>query len=199
MFRSRFQIIGAQSSKSDKSISDVRCIELIRSGDSSALELLFRKYYPRLCQYAYRSVESPEVAEDIVQSVFLNIWKNRKEWDPQCTPVMYLYKATKNRVINHLKHRTIENFAEFIDVNSLYIDEQTPEDTYRESECSDAIQSSINRLPERCRLIFLMKKEDGLTYKEIAEILDISTKTVETQMVRAFRYLRETLAEYSRI
>jgi RNA polymerase sigma-70 factor, ECF subfamily len=199
MFRSRFESIDSQSSNSDKSISDVRCIKLIRSGDSSALELLFRKYYPRLCQYAYRSVKSPEIAEDIVQSVFLNIWKNREEWYPHCTPLMYLYRATKNQVINHLKHKTIENIADFIDINSLHIDEHTPEYAYLENECSSAIQSSIDRLPERCRLIFLMKKEDGLTYKEIAEILDISIKTVETQMVRAFRYLRENLAEYMRI
>jgi RNA polymerase sigma-70 factor, ECF subfamily len=199
MFRSRFQIIDAQSSKSDKSISDVRCIELIRSGDSSALELLFRKYYPRLCQYVYRSVKSPEIAEDIVQSVFLNIWKNREEWYPHCPPLMYLYKATQNQVINYLKHKTIENIADFIDINSLHTDEHSPEYAYLKNECSSAIRSSIDRLPERCRLIFLMKKEDGLTYKEIAEILDISIKTVETQMVRAFRYLRENLAEYMRI
>jgi RNA polymerase sigma-70 factor, ECF subfamily len=95
-----------------------------------------------------------------------------------------------------MKHKKIENFSDFVDVMSIKTEGGTPEDTFRESECAEAIKESVNRLPARCREIFLMKKEDGLTYSEISEILDISVKTVETQMGRAFRALRKDLVEY---
>jgi len=199
MFNSQSKKIGFRlfSSNNEKSISEDQWVDLIRSGDSSAFELMFRSYYPRLCQFAYRSIRSTEAAEDLVQSVFLNIWKNRRDWNPRCKPCMYLYKATRNQVINYLKHKNVENLAEFVDVFSIQIEKRTPEDTFREKQCSEAIYKSVNRLPERCRLIFLMKKEDGLTYNEISEILGISVKTVETQMGRALRFLRENLTEYT--
>jgi RNA polymerase sigma-70 factor, ECF subfamily len=198
MFNSRFKNSGFRvfSSRNNKSFSEDHWIELIRSGDPSVFESIFRTYYPYLCQFAYRSVESPDIAEDIVQSVFLNIWKNRREWNPQCSVRMYLYKATRNQVINYLKHKNIEKKVGLADIHSLRTDVQTPESKYIQNEYSKAIHDTIDRLPERCRLIFLMKKEDGLKYTEIAEILGISIKTVETQMVRALRYLRENLAEY---
>ncbi len=199
MGNSRFHINGFRffSSNNEKSISEDQWVDLIRSGDSSAFELMFRSYYPRLCQFAYRSIRSTEAAEDLVQSVFLNIWKNRRDWKPRCTPCMYLYKATKNQVINYLKHKNVEKLAEYVDVYSIQTEKHTPEHTFREKQCSEAIYKAINRLPDRCRLIFLMKKEDGLTYNEISEILGISVKTVETQMGRAFRFLRENLTEYT--
>jgi len=111
---------------------------------------------------------------------------------------MYLFKATRNQVINHLKHKKVEKISDLVDINTISTDSnKTPESIFREMECSKTIQGLIERLPARCKLIFLMKKEDGFTYNEIAEILDISVKTVETQMGRALRYLRENLTEYS--
>ncbi len=198
MINSRFRKVGFRyySSINEKSFSEDQWVDLIRSGDTATFELMFRSYYPRLCQFAYRSIRSIEVAEDLVQSVFLNIWKNRRNWSPRCTPCMYLYKATRNQMINYLKHKNVENISEFVDVSSIHTEEQTPEDKFNEKECSHAINDSITRLPERCRLIFLLKKEDGLTYNEISEILGISVKTVETQMGRALRFLRENLTEY---
>jgi len=185
------------SSNNGKSLSEDRWVDLIRSGDTAAFEAMFRSYYPRLCQFAYRSINCPEVAEDLVQSVFLNIWKNRKEWNPRCKPLIYLYKATKNRVINYLKHKNVENISDYADVYSIQAERYSPEDIFREKECLNAIRELVDLLPERCRLIFLMKKEDGLTYNEISDILGISVKTVETQMVKALRFLRENLTEYT--
>jgi RNA polymerase sigma-70 factor (ECF subfamily) len=150
--------------------------------------------YARLCQFAYRIVGSRAVAEDIVQDVFASLWRRQGEFDFN-DPLPYLYRAVRNRAISlrRQEHRRAGWLAQ------LARERQESESSQSEPESADlasAIEKAVASLPERRRLIFAMSREQHLSYGQIAQALDISIKTVETQMGRALRSLRDRLAPY---
>lgn len=150
--------------------------------------------YARLCQFAYRIVGSRAVAEDIVQDVFASIWRRHREFD-YSDPLPYLFRAVRNRGISlrRQEHRRAGWLAMFAR-NREEAEATTIEPDA--SELSIAIAKAVAALPERRRLIFAMSREQHLSYAQIAETLGISIKTVETQMGRALRTLRDRLAPY---
>ena len=166
------------------------------AGDAgTAFDALVREHYGRLCNFAARLVRSRETAEDIVQDVFARIWHRREQFDIR-DPLPYLYQAVRNRVVMHARRQRLhdrwwEGAAREQDAGSA--------DAATEAECADlaaAVGRAVEALPERCRVIFTMSREQDLSYAEIASVLGISVKTVETQMGRALRVLRTRLAGY---
>ncbi|HWP82746.1 MAG TPA: RNA polymerase sigma-70 factor [Bacteroidota bacterium] len=174
---------------------EARPFELIRAGNSAAFEAVFRSYYPRLCRFAFRLVGSKPLAEEIVQNVFVRLWEKRNDGPPINSLKTYLYQAVKNQAINHLKQ---EEKWTSIDGDLLETtpDFANPEQEIRQKEILDAVEEAIQLLPPRCRLIFTMHRFDGLSYAEIADVLGISRKTVETQMGRALKSLRRLLIHH---
>lgn len=168
-------------------------------GDREAFEKIFRTYYKQLTGYAYTFVRCGEHAEDIVQTVFLRIWSNKETWDPPGKVKPYLFSAVKNEALNEIRHKKIQNDSEekllelFTELKSSSYSEK---DTNFE-ELRDTIQKEIDRLPLRCKEIFLLNRNSGLTYTEIADYLDISINTVNTQMGRALKMLRKNLSDYA--
>jgi RNA polymerase sigma-70 factor (ECF subfamily) len=172
-------------------------IEKIHVGDVVAFELLFRTYYPRLCRFVQRMVQSHPIAEEIVQELFLSIWEHRETWQPRSSIRKYLYRAVKNSSLNHLNHQKIVKDWEGEELyTTSMMSESNPEREVFNNELANAIQKAIDRLPERCRLTFTLHRQDGLTYAEIASVLNVSIKTVETQMGRALKTLRSLLLPY---
>lgn len=170
---------------------DSRLSEEIRESNVAAFEKLFRKYYPSLCDFAYRIVKAHDAPKDIVQEVFTQIWINRENWLPQVSVRAYLFRAVRNASLNHLKHlRVTDNWS-----NEQYssVTSNLSED-FDNKELLDRTLQAIELLPERCKTIFLLSREEGLTYEEIASTLNISVKTVKTQMGRAFKVLRRLLS-----
>jgi RNA polymerase sigma-70 factor (ECF subfamily) len=164
----------------------------IRNGKAKAFELLFKKYCQSLIYFSRRYVFDKQIAENIVQDVFAGIWQKRQHLDPSQSIKAYLFAAVKNESFKHLRHLDVE--AKSYDrVVKLVNIERTPEEILDEKELKNRLNSAINELPEKCREIFFMSRFDGLKYTEIAEALGISVKTVETQMGRAFKKLREYL------
>jgi RNA polymerase sigma-70 factor (ECF subfamily) len=159
----------------DSNFNEAECVNKIRSGDSVAFEELFNLYCQQLINFARRYVLDKQIAENIVQDVFVSIWQ-----------------AVKNNSLKHLRHLKIENKG--IDDSPTYIyDDERPDKKLDEKEVELKIHQAINELPEKCREIFKMNRFENLKYAEIAEILDISIKTVETQMGRALKKLRDRL------
>lgn len=162
-------------------------------------EAIVRAHYPRLCNFATRYVDSRETAEDIVQEVFLTIWRRDAKFD-YTEPLPYLYRAVMNRAIMHLRQRRVRD--RWRDrVMAVAETEGAPADTrisddVELAELMRAVAEVIEALPERCRLIFTMSRQQDLTYDQIAEVLGISVKTVETQMGRALKALRLRLGVY---
>lgn len=170
-------------------------IELIKSGDLEKFKGVFLKFWEPLIHFSYRIVKDKDTAEDIVQDTFMHIWTNLSQINPEKNLKTYLFTMVKNKSLNHIRHNQIvEDSHSYL---SLHItNNNSPDIEFNDIELAKLITSAISKLPERCRLIFTMNRFDNLTYKEIAEILEISVKTVETQMSRALKSLKENLSKH---
>ena len=136
-------------------------------------------------------------SEEIVQDVMLGLWSGRHKLAPELSLGAYLFRATRNRALNHLRHQKVQQRA----VPMLQREEAVAATEDRglvEREIQLALQSAMNELPPRCREVFELSRNQGLSYAEIAHALDISVKTVETQMSKALRVLRDRLARFIR-
>ncbi|MFV0536184.1 MAG: RNA polymerase sigma factor [Dysgonomonas sp.] len=160
----------------------------IAEDDSNAFRLFYDIFYPQVYKFASYYIKTPILREEIVSDVFFSIWQNRKKNTKIKDIKAYIYIVTKNKALSYLDSASKLNFSSIEDSPiDLFSQNETPEDVIIDEELSKAVENAINTLPERCKLIFLMAREHGLKYKEIAEILSISEKTVNAQMVLAIR------------
>ncbi len=178
-------------------ILDHKWVKGICNDSTSDFEAMYRCYYEHLCQFAFRIVKNHAVAEDLVHNVFFYIWKNRCEWKPRGTLCTYLYRAVKNQSLKYLAHQKVQNRSGINDLSKLPdYNRMNPEERCLGNEFEEAVRRAIEQMPEKRRIIWLMHREDKLTYQEIAKILGLSIKTVETQMSRALRFLRTQLTDF---
>lgn len=158
------------------------------NSDQAAYRELFILLHARLKQFAYSILKSGEEAEELVSDVFIRIWQKRDQLGQINTPLLYVYTMVKNMALNQLsKQKRQVNLSPdewLVQVNSLYVD---PEKIMLTEEMLRQVKKAVNELPPRCRLIFKLVKEDGLKYKEVAELLQLSQKTIEAQMAIALR------------
>ena len=167
-------------------------------GDRDAFEKLFRTYYKRLHGFAYTYVRQVETAEDIIQTVFLKIWSDRDTWNPPGAVKSYLFTAVRNEALNVLRHSKIiaETEEDVIETFRELKQSADPYDRPASEEFHNQVQKGIEKLSPRCRQIYLLNRQSGLTYTEIADYLGVSINTVNTQMGRALRFLRDHLSKY---
>lgn len=179
-------------SNHDASLESLK--EKIAIGDQNAFRQLFNFYSKKLTQFAFSIVRSYDGAREIVDEVFIKIWRNKERTTSIINIRVYLYTATKNTALNYLSSRAKENICEPFDFFSVQLsDEQCPETKMINSELLKKINTAINQLPPRCKMVFKLVREDGLSYKEVGEILNISPKTVDAQMVIAVKQIAEKL------
>lgn len=172
-------------------------LERVRAGDEAEFETLFRAYYPALCMFARRFSGSTHAAEEVVQTVFAELWTQRARVRVHTSFRAYLYAAVRNRAFDQRKHESVEaRWAERSRVEDrVDADPQSRQDAPEMSESSDALHAAIARLPERARLVVTLRWLRGLTPPEVAEALGISVKGVEIQITRSLRALRAHLRE----
>lgn len=168
----------------------------IRKGDIQSFEKLFFNFYPGLLRYSETLVRKVEIAEEVVQDVFYNVWKNRESIRITQSWKSYLYRSVYNNSMMYLRKARREYSLE----DSLFPEKDggTP-DPFQElefQEVSAVVSETIGRLPERTREIFLLNRQEGLKYREIAERLSISVKTVEANMGKALKALRASMEKY---
>lgn len=170
--------------------------EKIKKGDEKAFEKLFHCYYSHLCLFAEHYVQNQAEAEEIVQDTFVGIWEKKKKISVTTSVKNYLFRSVKNNCLNFLKHNQIKNqYAEkFIAETS---ETEPDDDSFIESDLFQKIEECINSLPEKRREVFRLSREEGLKYREIAEKLNISVKTVETHMGLAIKTLRDKLSQFT--
>ncbi len=175
------------------SATDTELFAQLRQGQSTALDELFRRYYVDLCRVAIRLVRDAAASEDIVQEVFTRLWTKRSKLPGEAQAVgPYLRRSVRNRSLNYLRDR------KRIPVDDGELPESAdtappPSASLEQEELRTRIHAAIDRLPERCRLVFVMSKVEEMSQREIADQLEISVKTVENQMTRAYKFLREWL------
>ena len=169
----------------------------LRRGKEEAFAYVFRMYYSPLLNYAGRILKDVEAANDVVQECFCRLYELRRELRKELQVRPYLYKSVYNACMDAIKHQKVESNYINQELLDFYFSKvvETPEaeQALLDEDLKGAIQDAINKLPERCREIFVLSKVDGLSNKQIAEQLNISMKTVEAQMTTAFVRLRKEL------
>ncbi len=163
----------------------------IRQGDKEAFEALFRTHYEALCRFAARYVDPIETTEDLVQDVFFDLWRRRRTWGPEQSARAFLYGAVRNQALKHQRWSRVREGMQGHEALREVACYDDPARTVQDRERLRAAQQVISALPPRRRSVFLLSRRHGLTYAEIATALDISVKTVEAQMGRALKSLRE--------
>lgn len=171
-------------------------LKMLKAGDLTAFEMLFRTYYQPLCNYAFTFVQDRDEAEEIVQSTFLNIWEKRENLSIHTGVKPYLYAMVRNACLNVIKHEKIKQQHVAMEMAVAERSIESVARTVMASELETRIYRAMDQLPEQCRLIFKLSRFEELKYAEIAEQLDISIKTVENQMGKALRIMREHLKDY---
>ena len=189
------QLQHAYGPASASEVSEKDLVERVKSGDQPALEEIFHRYYDGLCRFTFSLTHSRDDVEDLVQDIFVKIWARRAFWNPKGSISAYLFKAARNQSINFLKSKKINSVSVFADEESLPVEEKEDLiDEINDRDAVAAVSEAIRKLPERCRLVFTLNRQEGLTYSEIAEVLGISEKTVENQISHALKTLRKGLS-----
>jgi RNA polymerase sigma-70 factor (ECF subfamily) len=168
----------------------------IREGDERAFQTLFRKYYVSMCNYACQILDNKELAEEIVQDMFVKIWEKRQTLIIETSVKNYFFRSVRNHCLNHIQHEKIKKqyAGRVLESARQEID---PEQYFIEVDLIRRIEESITSLPPKRREIFRLSREQGMKYREIAEALAISEKTVEAQMGLALKHLRNQLKDFN--
>jgi len=177
------------------STGDKILVFYLKQGSSWAFEQLFLRYQKKLYHFCKKIVISKEESENLVQSVFMEIWENRIGMDEEKSFSGYLFKITKNKIYNHIRKKINEKvYKEYItgntDLHGIKDDNE-----YESKQLNEILENLIESLPDRRKEIFLLSRDKGLTYKAIAQLLDISENTVDTQIRNALDFLREQVAK----
>jgi RNA polymerase sigma-70 factor, ECF subfamily len=168
-------------------------IHKVKKGDSEAFEILFRDYHQRVFHFIFHFTKNTAETENLVQEVFINIWEMRSQLIEDIPIIKLCYKIAKQKALNSIR----KNLNEQVYKNYILKDfeelEHTTEKTVHFDELTDFIRKCIQEIPDRRREIFLYSIDEGLSYKEIAQKLNISENTVDTQIRNALNYIREKI------
>lgn len=171
---------------------DIELFLNVKKNDLKAYEALFRRYYQELYRFAYNYLRDQVPSEEMAQEVFLYLWEKREQIEIKTTLKTYLYSAIKNKCLNYIKYEAPRK-QELEETHLALMITTQPEEEEDSEKLRKYIDEAVNQLPTKCRQIFVLSRNAGLTYDEIAEEMEISVKTVENQMSIALKKLRESL------
>lgn len=178
--------------------SDAELLTWLKEGNQKVIQILFDTFYVSLCKTVNRIVHNTIITEDIVQDVFMKIWQKRGDLNIQISLKAYLHKMAINAALSHLRKK----------YNTSSIDDTSPQQMSKHAfkevatqqmefqELEIQVNDAINELPPKCREVFILSRYEEMSYKEIAQQMEISPKTVENQMSKALKHLRKKLAAY---
>ena len=162
--------------------------------DAVSFSQLYVAFLPMLLQFSQSIIKNKELSEEIVSDVFIRVWERRAQLHSIVNFKLYLYVSTKNTSLNYLKRHFRKNVISISDMDiELSSITYTPEQILVSSELVNKINNAIALLPTRCKLIFKLAKEDGFKYNEIAQLLNISVKTIDNQMSIAIKKIAATI------
>jgi RNA polymerase sigma-70 factor (family 1) len=161
-------------------------------GNQHAFKQLFQYFFKPISQFAFSIVKTKDAATEITDEVFIKLWRNRENILAIQNLRVYIYKAAKNTALNYLSKKANQQITEPFDYISIELkDDNNPEQLMITAEMFAQLKTVVDELPPRCKMIFKLVREDGLKYKEVAEILNLSINTVDAQMVIAVRRITE--------
>jgi len=172
-------------------LDEFELFERIKLRNKIAFDQLFRRYYTALCRFSFAICLSQADAEESVQDMFVNLWEKAPTIRIETSIKAYLYTSARNYTLNTIQKQQTEQ--RYLNEYAELVDEEGTDDKLDDMQISQLIRTGVSVLPEKCREIFILCKQEGLTYDEIAEYLNVSKKTVDNQMGIALRKLREYL------
>ena len=179
-------------------LNDIVVFKKIKEGDIKTFEKLFKQQYAPLCMYAFSITGRKDIAEETVQDVFYNIWKDRESLQIRSSVKNYLFGAVRNRSLQYKEHlAVIDRYTDFIQNNEDTDTEMSPYEILEFKELESVVSNILKKLPERRMNIFLMHRMDGKKYTEIADHYSVSVKTVEAEMTKAYQALRKGIEHYT--
>ncbi len=187
--------------RGDASIDDTALFAQVRAGEANAFAALFQRYYGVLCAFAARYTRSQTAAEDVVEDVFVHLWELRDQLVVRESLKSYLYIATRNRALNRMR----DERTQLRGLERVPLDAPTPgmgqpspalDEELDAADFARAVAEAIEGLPPRTKQVFVLHRQDGLTYAQIGAALAISPKTVENLLGRALKHLRAQLASF---
>lgn len=176
--------------------TDEELVALIKEGDRNAFAELFDRYQALLYRFTYKKILQEDSTKDIIQDVFISMWRNRETLDTDSPIKFYLFKAVNNRSLDWLKSNAIRR--EYVNSFQFHLETVYEHTDYRvrEADMKKIIATEINALPDRMRTVIYLRQEQALSNKEIAKNMGITEQTVETHFKRAFRVLRARLKSH---
>lgn len=172
--------------------SDNHMIKGLRAGRESAYEQLFKEFYQPLSVFACNYLEDLESGKEVVQELFVHLYEKRKTLVITTSIKSYLYQSVRNRCLNHIKHQQVKKEHQ-AKMKTEFEPSHSLEDKIRENELEHMLFRVVDQLPPQCKKIFTMSRVKGLSNGEIAEQLELSKRTVETQISNALKVLREKI------
>lgn len=154
---------------------------------------IFHKNHTNLLRLAYSFVRSEEVAEELVQDIFITIWQKKIRISTIDSIESYLHTSVKNKCLNYLKSKYHRDHSGFLELDSSTLPYSHSEDELEEKELAKVIEKGISLLPEKCRIIFVLSRDQDMPYQKIADILGVSKETIKSQIKIAIRKLKEHL------
>lgn len=177
--------------------SDLLVIEQIRVGDEAAFDALFTAWYGKLLTYAFSVLQNETQAEETVQAVFCRIWEKRRQWQVHTSLKAYLYGSVYHQCMDGLRRtKQVRKHQRHVLQNNSEAQAAPASGKAELKELEAKLQDALSQLPDQCRAIFQLSRFGGLKYREIAEQLAISIKTVEAQMSKALKHLRDQLSDF---
>ncbi|ASU33096.1 RNA polymerase sigma-70 factor [Mucilaginibacter xinganensis] len=175
----------------DEYLVDKQLIDRLKGDEAIALSIIYKKYWQSLYISAHNILKDQQACEDIIQELFIKLWNNRHTLEITVSLKAYLYASIRYEVYRQVRTGAVrgeiyDNLLERLETPGTYNDIE-----YK--ELIGQVSSVVNKLPEKCREVYKLSREEHLSHKQIAEQLNISTKTVENQITKALRYLRTSL------
>lgn len=177
-------------------VDDAELWGRIREGDKTAFEELYHQLGPALYRFLVRMVGSEPIAQDLLQDLFVNLWQLRTEVQVSISLKGYLYRAAKNLAISHFRKAQIRRSYAVDDLENNPDTGQSVVEIVAGQLLEEAVRKAVQKLPERCRTAFVLNRFDGLSYNEIAQVMEISVETVHNHITKAVRLLRLMLSRY---
>lgn len=171
-------------------------VELLARRDERAFEQVFKAHFKNLHAYAFTMVKDDVMAEELVQNIFYKLWERSDQLSISGSVASYLYRAVHNESLNHLKHQKVRSAYQSHTMYQMKDQADSASKKFSLKELEGKLRSALNELPQQCRTIFQMSRFQELKYREIADELGISVKTVENQMGKALKILRVKLIDF---
>jgi len=178
--------------------SDVNLIRRLRKNDNQAFEFIFNKFKEKLYYFILGYLHSPAESEEILQNVFVSLWENRNSLKEECPLDSFLYKVTVNYIYNHFKHQAVrQKYLNHMATAKESIEDYQSEQSILLNDLQGMVDKIVDRMPLKQQVIYRLSRRDGLSHNEIASRLGLSVRSVENQIYRALKYIKEKLREES--